>query len=389
MNNAVPNLALPPELSLIIAAATPRTHDAGNAEVNAVFEGVRDWDAVGELAARHGLRPLCFEFIRKFNRGSVPEDWLESFANNIRPVSQRSLALSAELLSILDTLERAGIRAIPYKGPALAAQAFGDIARREYGDLDLLAHHREMSAIAGVLQREGYRAALPLERTLKNIPGQYSFSRPGGPLVEFHTEKTLRYYPRPLDLSKLESRLVSVQIGDRQLQTFAPEDALTILSVHASKHLWARLMWVADIAWLIQFTAQFDWSAAIECAESCGATRMTLTGAGLASELLGIKISEDIARRVRENRGVASLMRAARAELFSSPASVIQRARFRIGSVDGFGAGLRYLFRLTSSPAEEDWAGGERGQISSALSRPARLLRKYGIHRASGRRNNG
>ena len=389
MSRSLSNLEFSPELKLIIAAATPRFHGAGNAETNAILEGVRDWNSVGELAARHGLRPLCFELIRKFNRGSAPADWLESLANSIRPVSQRSLALSAELLSILDTLERAGTLAIPYKGPALAAQAFGDVARREYGDLDLLTHQREISAIGDALQREGYRAAVPLERTLKNIPGQYSFSRPGGPLVEFHTERTLRYYPRPLDLTKLASRLAAVRIGDRQLQTFAPEDALTILSVHGSKHLWARLMWIADIAWLIQSTQQFDWSAAIECAESRGASRMMLTGAGLASELLGATIPEDIARRVRENSGVASLMRAARTELFSSPASAIQRARFRIGSLDGFGAGLRYLLRLTVSPAEDDWAGEDCGQISSALSRPARLLRKYGIRRAGSSRNNG
>ena len=389
MNNAVPNFALSPELRLIVAAATPRTHGGRNADVSTILEGVCDWNAIGELAARHGLRPLCFEFVRKFSSGSAPELWLQSFSNSIRPIAQRGLALSAELFSILGILERAGIRAIPYKGPALAVQAFGDIARREYGDLDLLVHHEQISGIAGALQREGYRAAVPLERTLKNIPGQYSFSRPGGPPVEFHTEKTLRYYPRPLDLAKMESRLVTVRIGDRHLQTFAPEDALTILSVHASKHLWARLMWVADVAWLIDSSPQFDWSAAMRCAESCGASRMTLTGAGLASELLGTKIPKDIARRMRENPGVARLVRAARSELFSSPASAIQRARFRIASVDGFGAGLRYLLRLTTSPAEDDWAGGERGQISSALSRPARLLRKYGIRRANSSRNNG
>jgi hypothetical protein len=389
MSKAVTNFAGSPELRLIVAAATPRMHAAGSAVTNAIFDGVRDWNAVGELAARHGLRPLCFEFIRKFNSGSVPEDWLQSFSSSIRAISQRSLALSAELVLILDILERAGIRAIPYKGPALAAQAFGDIARREYGDLDLLVHQEEISTIAGALQREGYLAAVPLERTLKNIPGQYSFSRPGGPPVEFHTEKTLRYYPRPLDLAGMESHLVTVRLGDRSLRTFAPEDALTILGVHGIKHLWARLMWVADIAWLIGSRPQFDWSAAMECAEEFGATRMMLTGAGLASELLDAELPEDIKRLVRENRGVAFLMREARKELFSSGAGAAQRAIFRIRSVDGLNAGLRYLLRLTTSPAEDDWAGGERGQISAALSRPARLLRKYGIRRANSSRNNG
>jgi hypothetical protein len=388
MSQGRSNLAMSPELRLIVAAANPRMYATGNAESNAIFADVRDWNAVGDLAARHGLRPLCFEFIRKFNPGSAPDDWLQSFSKSIRPISQRSLALSAELVSVLEILERAGIRAIPYKGPALAAQAFRDIARREYGDLDLLVHHEEISAIAGALERESYRAALPLERTLQNIPGQYSFSRHGGLPVEFHTEKTLRYYPRPLKLSKLESRLVLVQIGDRHLQTFAPEDALTILSVHGSKHLWARLMWVADIAWLIESTPHFDWSAAMECAESFGASRMTLTGAGLASELLGTRLPEEIKQLVRENRGVAFLMRESRKELFSFAAGAMQRAIFRVRSVDGFGAGLRYLLRLTSSPAEGDWAGGERGQISSALSRPARLLQKYGIRRANSRGNN-
>ena len=50
--------------------------------------------------------------------------------------------LVGELVHALDALDRAGVRALAFKGLALAAQAYGDAAARGAGDLDLLVATR-------------------------------------------------------------------------------------------------------------------------------------------------------------------------------------------------------------------------------------------------------
>ena len=56
------------------------------------------------------------------------------FARN----AQRSLRLTQRTAKILACLARRGIEAIPYKGPALAQTVYGDVAMRQFSDLDIL-----------------------------------------------------------------------------------------------------------------------------------------------------------------------------------------------------------------------------------------------------------
>ncbi|HET9399517.1 MAG TPA: nucleotidyltransferase family protein [Candidatus Acidoferrales bacterium] len=385
MNSRWTPAQLSPEWKFILAAARPRVNrEVQQGDLEKCVAAVRDWEQVGALAEIHGVRPLCFDLLRQQNIGLIPQNWLDSLAKTVQILTRRSLALTAELFHLLDALEAASIPAIPYKGPVLAAQAFGDIARREYGDLDILVHHRDVAAVEELLLREGYRAAVPLNSLASSaVPGQFSYSRPGALPVEFHTEKTLRYYPVPFDIAWLERNLTRVSIGDRDVRTFAPEDSLTVLSVHGCKHLWSRLLWVADIAWLIHSSPDFNWDAAMECADRFRSRRMMLTGAGLAANLLETELPEKIHFQIGGDAAVQKLIAESCREIFAGPsaAGVLERALFRVRSVEGTVAGLRYLYRLTGSPAEDDWTGAKPGGISAAASRPLRLIRKYGLTR--------
>ncbi|MBS1839813.1 MAG: hypothetical protein JST77_03085, partial [Acidobacteria bacterium] len=69
-----------------------------------------------------------------------------------------------------------------------------------------------------------------------------------------------------------------------------------------------------------------------------------------------------------------------------APPGLRQRARFRMNMRGGIVAGPAYLLRLSLSPTEEDWVEGaetKRSWLWDALSRPYRLLKKYGKDGAS------
>ena len=157
------------------------------------------------------------------------------------------------------------------------------------------------------MRAEGYTLRLPEQRPGASqgsrVPGQYYFDRaPDFRPVEFHTEKTLRYYPVPLDLDRLRARLVTIPLAGRPVATFCAEDALNVLAVHGSKHLWSRLQWVTDLAWLVHATPGFSWPLAMESARVLGSERMTLTGLALASEIFSLEWPAEIAGRIARDR---------------------------------------------------------------------------------------
>ena len=113
--------------------------------------------------------------------------------------------LAGEMIELVDLFEHEGVSAIPYKGPALASLIYGNFALRPSEDLDFVLRQRDIPQAFEVLRSAGYKAELDpkiardaqcLERG--NI-GQYCFYSRSGQLVELHTEKTLRYFPVPLD----------------------------------------------------------------------------------------------------------------------------------------------------------------------------------------------
>ncbi len=59
-----------------------------------------------------------------------------------RRITLANLDLTAELIRVLDSLDAAGIRGLPFKGPVLAQTAYGGVGLRRFLDLDVLVHPR-------------------------------------------------------------------------------------------------------------------------------------------------------------------------------------------------------------------------------------------------------
>ena len=51
---------------------------------------------------------------------------------------RKGVELTRELARIMACLENHSVDAIPYKGPALAQAIYGDVAMRQFSDLDIL-----------------------------------------------------------------------------------------------------------------------------------------------------------------------------------------------------------------------------------------------------------
>ena len=307
--------AASPEWNLILACARTRLDDLQRRRIRELLNGSPlDWAGLISLAARHRVDSLVSRILWSEFSDQVPAASLACLkqAEGIR--GHRNLCLTGRMIGLLDLFESAGLTVIPYKGPTLASLAYGNLALRGSDDLDFVLPQREVTQAYRLLLDAGLRTALdPLSardaRFLERGDlGQYLFlADHASVMVELHTERTLRYFPEPLEWQGLQGRSEMVLVGGRSVRTFSVEDLLILLSVHGAKHFWNRLSWICDIAELVQTPRGVDWDLSESLARRMGCRRMWLLGLSLAHEMLDAPIPAAIARWIREESGVAPL----------------------------------------------------------------------------------
>jgi hypothetical protein len=285
-----------------------------------------------------------------------------------------------ELLRILQSFARASIRAIPYKGPVLAASVYNNVSLREFCDLDILVDAPDVTRAAELLVANGYRCQIQLTaaqtRAYLSSGCELGFER-GGISVELHWRIAPRTYSLPFSFPELWERRQTVSFGEQIIATLSVEDSLLVLCVHAMKHNWNSLSFVTDVAELLRTAPQLDWRVAIERAEQMGARRVLLLGLLLAHELVTAPLPEAVRVAVRDDRCVRRLvphvlgklrMHNAPAEFSLADHVFFLRARERM--VDK----ARYIFYALFTPDLADW-NLRKSEMWLPLYRFARLWR--------------
>ena len=390
---AIPRIPRPEDRLILLCS---RLRPSANAvtRIRELIAEDLDWNRFVKTALTHKVAPLVYKNLAAVNAPNFPQHWMEILRTHYARNARRNIYLAAQLLALQEGFRADSIPAIPYKGAALAALAYGDLTLREFDDLDWMVPHRFLSDATRRLTAEGFKPENSIAENdlpAQAAPGQYSFQKDDGRChVELHTERTLRYYPKRLDIEDLASQSISISLGGSMVPSLAPEPLLMVLAVHGSKHFWDRLNWICDFAELLHLHSGVQWEQAIEQARRFGCERMVLLGSTLAQELLDVDLPETIVTRLEDIPAVRSLSRRMAANLFSDTPKIsglAERFLIRVQTSQSLVQGLRYCYKLAKLPTEEDleWAPwAKRVAPAYRLLRPLRLLRKYGtglIHR--------
>jgi hypothetical protein len=378
-----------PEKRLLVCCARTRMSPAIAEEIREIAKRPLDWDYLLNAAAENSVMPLLGRHFPPLAANIAPPERIERLKGACRATTLRGLALTGELIKIMSQFRARGVSAIPYKGPVLAAQAYGDVALREYEDLDVILWQRDLEKAHDMMLSLGYRARFPWIHSSGTpaslAPGEYNYvDDKRRIIVELHTELTLRHFPVALDLDEFSRQLVSVSLSGHPVKTFSAEDGLSALCVHGAKDFWERISWVADISELVQRVPGLDWDAAWKRAERLRAERMLSLGLALAGGLLDAPFPAEVRSRVERDEvatAIASELGGMLQRRHPVHPSGAARFRFRRRMIAGTLAGWRYSMRLAMAPAEEDW---ETIRLPRPLAplyialRPLRLLQKYG-----------
>jgi len=248
-----------------------------------------DWSVLIDLAERHGVQPLLYQALVDA-ADAVPRDTMPAIERRYQGNLHKALFLARELIRIVDHLSALGIEVMPYKGLALAEQIYRDIALRQAGDIDLLIHPQDLPRIRDAVGELGYTPHLSFseaeERAYLKSGYEYAFDGAAGPnLLEVQWAIQPSFYAIDFDTSALFQRATTITVAGHPMKTLRAEDLVLVLSAHAAKHVWGRLVWLCDIA-RIMSVPTLDWSWVASQAEALGIVRIVRVSMMLASRLL-------------------------------------------------------------------------------------------------------
>lgn len=262
-----------------------------------------DWNEFISLAEHHGVLPLAaYHLVEPGStengspeiRRELPPEIERSLRSAYEMNLRRSLWFTAELARIMKHFERRQLRAIPYKGPALAQSLYRDLALRSFSDLDFLISPADFESAKQTLAEIGYRPSadmtLAVERFWLRKGYERSFDGAAGAnLVELQWALLPHFYAVDLPVEGLLARAGRTAVGGCEVPCLSPEDSLLVLCLHAAKHLWTRLIWVADIAETLRSQSAahtVDYTILFSRARALGITRILALSFWLVKNVL-------------------------------------------------------------------------------------------------------
>ena len=280
------------EMDLLCACASP-AFAAETAEKLRQGPTV-SWPRFLELATNHHVLPLVQRAL-KTSPEIVPAEVLGRLRACRTAIAAYNLRAEATLRRLQERLADLDIRLVPIKGPALARLAYGDVALRQFEDLDLIVRKADLLRAVAALEGAGYRlrelaAAVDRRRFLETLQN-WSLEKPGFP---------------PLDLKPV---LISHALCGSETADFmesacrrlpdasglrAPDPAAMLLAVcvDGANEMWFKLSAVADVGALLAKYADLDWGCSLGEAQRLGQRRSLLVGACLAENLLGVELPD-------------------------------------------------------------------------------------------------
>jgi len=361
------------------------------ARLRQLLENDVAWPWLLNQAGRHGLLPLLTWNLNQAAPDLVPSAILKQLQARFRANAGRNVALTRELLKLLHCLEAEGIRALPYKGPALAETVYGNLALRQFGDLDILVRPEDARQAKALMMAQGYRPKVALspaqEKAYLRTENVFDLIRDDNKVyLELHWSLAQRYYAIPFSFEAMWQRKDNLFIMDEAVPHFSPTDLLLILCLHGTRHHWERLSWLCDVAELIR-QQPIAWDRVMKLAQQKGRRNVMLLSLLLAHNILSVPVPADLVTQARTTPVVKKLAEQLCNRMFQEGDQ--EQGLYRIYYMAMFWFRVSERFRdkirvydLILSPNGRDWSYLSFPPYLSWLYYPlraVRLFRQYGV----------
>jgi putative nucleotidyltransferase-like protein len=369
------------EWSILLAACSATPREQKVARLRSLLQQPVPWKSLITLAERHGALPLLYQALLGME-AEIPAEEMQKLKQNYHTNLHKMLLLSSELIRILEHLSTLGVEVMPYKGLALAETLYGDITLRQSGDIDLLIRPPDLPRIRRAVSELGYVPHVPLteEQEQAYLKSGYECAFDGAAgrnLLEVEWGIQPRFYAVDFDMDGIFRRAMTVKVAERTMRTPCCADLLLVLSAHAAKHVWDRLVWLCDIARLMCLPT-LDWSWIASEAGNLGIVRIVWVTMLAANRLLDVPIPAAAHASLPQDSSAADFTNEVLGHIVSdveynleSPSYFRFMMRLRERTSDR----LRFLQRLVFTPGPGEWQAVQLPRPLFPLYRLVRLTR--------------
>jgi len=383
------------EEELLLECARMRLDPGSAFRFKSEFREEIRWEDLFHLARQHGLLPLLHQSLNTRPHGeahqAVPTHFQDRLRRYFEENARRNLLLTGELLRIIRFLRRHGIQAIPFKGPISAVSIYGDLALRQFADLDLLIRPGGFEKAVTLLTSDGYQPLLshPRGKSATRLQLDYEYDlirRDDRVHLDIHRRIVPDPFYLPFDYESLWRQTQPLLFGDMEIQTLCAEDLLSVLCIHGAKDRWLKLEWVLAVGLLVGGRKRLDWERVMRQVSVRGGERLHLLGFRLAHDLLGVPLPAEVARRVQSDSPTQRLAREIETDFFRTRncEGVLTKLKFFFELSEGMGGKVKFLCHLgfvLMRPTEKEWRLLRLpGWLFPLyyLIRPLRLVARYG-----------
>jgi hypothetical protein len=267
-----------------------------------------DWEYVLAAANRQGVAPLLRQRLADRSSTKIPDAIRVRLDQAYWATHFRNRTLHLRLLDIQRECAREGIRLMPLKGALMAWGFYPQPSLRPMSDLDLLVREDDLDACGALLRRLEYypvddTPSHVTEARLHRASREYRWmQRKTHTMVECRVEPL---EPVPLRFADLDAGLTATlrehaagvwarattSAEGNAMPQMAAEDAVLHIAAHlAAKHGDLRLIWLRDLAEMLERSPRFDWASLSRRARACRIARPVEDALSAAARWVGAPV---------------------------------------------------------------------------------------------------
>lgn len=354
-------ISISPEQEIVFHAI--RIDHVYDSRIEQLLESPLDWSFLREFALQQGVLPQLYLRLKTLEDNQVPKripvDEMKELKALYLANAKRNLRLARLFLSIFDLLSGEGIQLIPIKGPILAEYLYCDTSLRQFTDLDILIQRKDFRRTYQTLTKAGFIPCFPMshdeETWLLRSDWEHQFIFKGD-ILDVHwavAQKGVRY---PLKEARFWENLHAVDLYERRFNSLSPENLFLMICVHGTKHQWAKLIWIADLARFIKANPAFDWHKIIKLSTKLGFHRSICLSLLMAERFGGVQLSPEINGRLRTDIVIEQLSQEAFAAILSgSPDAENTKIGYYLRSRERIRDRAYFILDQTFIPKQIDW----------------------------------
>ena len=376
-------LARRPEDELLLECVRKSVGRSDIVTIKRLLDNRVDWSYLLRSATRHQVLPLLHRALVEAESAgtTVPPTARDAVRQELDSRVTRNRQLAAELVRLVKLGAEAGLALLPFKGAVLACDIYGDVALRQFADVDLLVDPSDGAAADQFLRSLGYESQM-------DFGWEAHFVHPQSALcVDLHRgHLTPEDFPAPELFTRFWARRVAVRIGEQQVMAPCVDDLLIILCIQAARDAWqgkTRLGKICDIAHVLNAGDRISWPHVHAEARALHVARIVDFGIHLTR-----RIVMPTAVASPPHHGIATLVGQEERDVFrdplAPPSSVIQGHLFHFHLRERWSDKLRPYRRRWLSVMRPSRRDRESVRLPPALSwayyvlRPLLVLGRYG-----------